>query len=142
MAAFLRQHSAAPPNLMQHLAPVGGVYQAGTLSGNPIATAAGLATLRLATPEVYERIDRTAASAAGRDRCRLACGRCAARHSECGELVQRFLRERRRDSRAGLRYRRGDSPPSPMRRSSIPCSLRRLSAAKRVRSLVSFRGAR
>ena len=36
--------------LMQNLAPVGGVYQAGTLSGNPVATAAGLATLRLATP--------------------------------------------------------------------------------------------
>ena len=50
-----------PAALMQHLAPVGGVYQAGTLSGNPIATAAGLATLRLATAEVYEQIDRTAA---------------------------------------------------------------------------------
>jgi glutamate-1-semialdehyde 2,1-aminomutase len=50
-----------PAALMQHLAPVGGVYQAGTLSGNPIATAAGLATLRLATAEIYEQIDRTAA---------------------------------------------------------------------------------
>ena len=37
--------------LMQHLAPVGGVYQAGTLSGNPVATAAGLTTLRLATDD-------------------------------------------------------------------------------------------
>jgi glutamate-1-semialdehyde 2,1-aminomutase len=46
---------------MQNLAPVGTVYQAGTLSGNPLATAAGLATLRLATQEVYEQIDRTAA---------------------------------------------------------------------------------
>ena len=45
--------------LMQQLAPVGEVYQAGTLSGNPVATAAGLATLRLATDEVYARIDRT-----------------------------------------------------------------------------------
>jgi glutamate-1-semialdehyde 2,1-aminomutase len=43
--------------LMQHLAPVGRVYQAGTLSGNPVATAAGLATLRLATADVYARID-------------------------------------------------------------------------------------
>jgi glutamate-1-semialdehyde 2,1-aminomutase len=50
-----------PAALMQHLAPVGGVYQAGTLSGNPIATAAGLATLRLATAEIYGQIDRTAA---------------------------------------------------------------------------------
>ena len=43
--------------LMQHLAPVGGVYQAGTLSGNPVAVAAGLSTLRLATPEVYAHVD-------------------------------------------------------------------------------------
>jgi len=50
-----------PAELMQNLAPVGTVYQAGTLSGNPIATAAGLATLRLATQQIYERIDRTAA---------------------------------------------------------------------------------
>ncbi|WP_281351122.1 glutamate-1-semialdehyde 2,1-aminomutase [Microlunatus speluncae] len=47
--------------LMSHLAPVGGVYQAGTLSGNPVATAAGLTTLRLATDDVYTRIDETAA---------------------------------------------------------------------------------
>ena len=36
-------------DLMAHLAPEGPVYQAGTLSGNPVATTAGLATLRLAT---------------------------------------------------------------------------------------------
>jgi glutamate-1-semialdehyde 2,1-aminomutase len=47
-------------DLMQNLAPVGTIYQAGTLSGNPIATAAGLATLRLATQEIYEQLDRTA----------------------------------------------------------------------------------
>ncbi|WP_150240542.1 glutamate-1-semialdehyde 2,1-aminomutase [Nocardiopsis quinghaiensis] len=43
--------------IMDRLAPNGPVYQAGTLSGNPLATAAGLATLRGATPEVYARID-------------------------------------------------------------------------------------
>jgi glutamate-1-semialdehyde 2,1-aminomutase len=48
-------------DLMQHLAPVGGVYQAGTLSGNPVATAAGLATLRLATPDVYAHVDKVSA---------------------------------------------------------------------------------
>ncbi|WP_395109125.1 glutamate-1-semialdehyde 2,1-aminomutase [Actinomadura sp. SCN-SB] len=47
--------------IMERLAPAGPVYQAGTLSGNPLATAAGLATLRNATPEVYEAIDRSAA---------------------------------------------------------------------------------
>jgi glutamate-1-semialdehyde 2,1-aminomutase len=50
------------PDLMQHLAPVGGVYQAGTLSGNPVATAAGLTTLRLATPDVYAHVDRVSAA--------------------------------------------------------------------------------
>ncbi|WP_017577944.1 glutamate-1-semialdehyde 2,1-aminomutase [Nocardiopsis kunsanensis] len=48
-------------DVMDHLAPGGSVYQAGTLSGNPLATAAGLATLRGATPEVYEHIDRVSA---------------------------------------------------------------------------------
>jgi glutamate-1-semialdehyde 2,1-aminomutase len=43
-------------DVMSHLAPEGPVYQAGTLSGNPIATTAGLATLRLATQDVYDRI--------------------------------------------------------------------------------------
>ena len=50
--------------LMELLAPLGPVYQAGTLSGNPVAVAAGTATLRLATPEVYERLDVTAATIA------------------------------------------------------------------------------
>ncbi|MEO7447969.1 MAG: glutamate-1-semialdehyde 2,1-aminomutase, partial [Humibacillus sp.] len=47
-------------DLMAHLAPEGSVYQAGTLSGNPVATTAGLATLRLATSEVYAHLDATA----------------------------------------------------------------------------------
>ncbi|MCW2835664.1 MAG: hemL [Nocardioides sp.] len=47
-------------DVMAHLAPEGPVYQAGTLSGNPIATTAGLATLRLATPEVYAALAATA----------------------------------------------------------------------------------
>jgi glutamate-1-semialdehyde 2,1-aminomutase len=49
-------------DLMSHLAPEGPVYQAGTLSGNPVATTAGLATLRLATPAVYAHLDATAAT--------------------------------------------------------------------------------
>jgi glutamate-1-semialdehyde 2,1-aminomutase len=47
--------------IMARLAPGGPVYQAGTLSGNPLATAAGLATLRACTPEVYARVDEAAA---------------------------------------------------------------------------------
>lgn len=45
-------------DVMGHLSPDGPVYQAGTLSGNPVATTAGLATLRLATPEVYDHLTR------------------------------------------------------------------------------------
>ena len=41
--------------IMEHLSPVGPVYQAGTLSGNPLATAAGLKTLELADHSVYAR---------------------------------------------------------------------------------------
>ncbi|WP_347107925.1 glutamate-1-semialdehyde 2,1-aminomutase [Paenarthrobacter sp. S56] len=44
-------------DVMDYLAPVGPVYQAGTLSGNPVAMAAGVATLTNATPEVYEHVD-------------------------------------------------------------------------------------
>lgn len=45
---------------MAHLSPLGSVYQAGTLAGNPIATTAGLVTLRLADDEVYQRVDAAA----------------------------------------------------------------------------------
>lgn len=47
--------------LMQRLAPAGDVYQAGTLSGNPVAVAAGLTTLKLATDDVYAHIGETSA---------------------------------------------------------------------------------
>ncbi len=47
-------------DLMDRLAPLGPVYQAGTLSGNPVAVAAGIATLRLADAAVYGRLDRVA----------------------------------------------------------------------------------
>jgi glutamate-1-semialdehyde 2,1-aminomutase len=46
---------------MAHLAPAGPVYQAGTLSGNPVAVAAGLATLRAADASVYAALDAHAA---------------------------------------------------------------------------------
>nr|ART39069.1 H536 [uncultured bacterium] len=50
-------------DLMAQMAPAGPVYQAGTLSGNPLATAAGLATLALVQqPGFYERLEATAAA--------------------------------------------------------------------------------
>ena len=52
LAAF-----GGPRSIMQHLAPVGPVYQAGTLSGNPVATACGLATLKeIQKPGFFESL--------------------------------------------------------------------------------------
>ncbi|MDH4159935.1 MAG: glutamate-1-semialdehyde 2,1-aminomutase [Actinomycetota bacterium] len=51
-------------DVMAALAPVGPVYQAGTLSGNPVATAAGVATLRQCTDDLYQRVDDTAGTIA------------------------------------------------------------------------------
>ena len=57
----------ARADLMKHLAPLGGVYQAGTLSGNPVAVAAGMTTLKLVqAPGFYEALSaQTARMAAG-----------------------------------------------------------------------------
>jgi glutamate-1-semialdehyde 2,1-aminomutase len=49
-----------PVEVMSALAPAGPVYQAGTLSGNPVAVAAGLASLRAATPDVYTALNANA----------------------------------------------------------------------------------
>ena len=48
-----------PRSLMERIAPAGDVYQAGTLSGNPVACAAGLATITQLTNTAYEQLDRT-----------------------------------------------------------------------------------
>src|SRR5581483_9943777 len=48
--------------IMEQLAPSGSVYQAGTLSGNPLATAAGVSVLRrLREPAVYDELERRSA---------------------------------------------------------------------------------
>ena len=44
---------AGPKSIMENLSPVGEVYQAGTLSANPLAMVGGLATLKKLTPETY-----------------------------------------------------------------------------------------
>ena len=52
-------------DVMDHLAPAGPVYQAGTLSGNPVAVAAGLASLRAHRRRVYDALDATPRPSAG-----------------------------------------------------------------------------
>ncbi|MER0447528.1 glutamate-1-semialdehyde 2,1-aminomutase [Streptomyces sp. Edi4] len=52
-------------DVMGHLAPAGPVYQAGTLSGNPVATAAGLAQLRLLDDAAYAKVDAVSAEIQG-----------------------------------------------------------------------------
>ncbi|GIQ62369.1 glutamate-1-semialdehyde 2,1-aminomutase 2 [Paenibacillus cisolokensis] len=47
--------------IMEMIAPTGPIYQAGTLSGNPLAMAAGYTTLKLLTPDTYEQLERKAA---------------------------------------------------------------------------------
>jgi glutamate-1-semialdehyde 2,1-aminomutase len=48
--------------VMNVVAPLGPVYQAGTLSGNPVAVSAGLATLALLTPDLYSKLEATSAA--------------------------------------------------------------------------------
>ena len=55
---------AGRADLMERIAPAGDVYQAGTLSGNPLAVAAGLATLRLLDDTAYDRLGHTTAELA------------------------------------------------------------------------------
>ena len=70
---------AGPSELMNRVAPAGDVYQAGTLSGNPVAVAAGMATLALLDAAAYERLERTTE--------RLATGLAAAA-ADAGVAVQ------------------------------------------------------
>src|SRR5260370_4828174 len=77
--------------IMARLAPVGPVYQAGTLSGNPVATAAGLATLRECTPEVYGRVDEAAAAVAKLTGDALVAEGVPFRLQEAGSLFSFFL---------------------------------------------------
>jgi len=77
--------------IMDLLAPLGPVYQAGTLSGNPLATAAGLATLRACTPEVYARVDEAAAGVAKLAADALGAAGVPFRLQQAGNLFSVFL---------------------------------------------------
>jgi glutamate-1-semialdehyde 2,1-aminomutase len=77
--------------VMRLIAPLGSVYQAGTLSGNPLAMAAGLATLQALTPSVYQQLEEAgAALAAGLEQAAADAG-VRMRMSRAGSLLTCFF---------------------------------------------------
>jgi glutamate-1-semialdehyde 2,1-aminomutase len=79
--------------VMGLLAPAGPVYQAGTLSGNPIAVAAGLATLRAADDSVYAALDAHADRLAGLLGAALSEAGVAHRVARAGSMLSVFFTE-------------------------------------------------
>jgi len=77
--------------IMSRLAPAGPVYQAGTLSGNPLACAAGLASLRLADDAVYKRLDDLAATVGGLAATALSAAGVPHRLSYAGNMFSIFF---------------------------------------------------
>ncbi|SEC12769.1 glutamate-1-semialdehyde 2,1-aminomutase [Streptomyces sp. 2224.1] len=78
-------------DVMAHLAPAGPVYQAGTLSGNPIATAAGVAQLRLLDDAAYEKVDAVSAQVRGLVTAALAKEGVAHRVQTAGNMFTVFF---------------------------------------------------
>ncbi|MEC9324764.1 MAG: glutamate-1-semialdehyde 2,1-aminomutase [Actinomycetota bacterium] len=77
--------------VMGRLAPLGPVYQAGTLSGNPVAMAAGLATLRAADADVYAKLDANADRLTGLITEALTAAGVAHRISRAGNMFSVFF---------------------------------------------------
>jgi glutamate-1-semialdehyde 2,1-aminomutase len=78
--------------LMNHVAPLGPVYQAGTLAGNPLAMAAGIATLKqLSVPDPYEKIQKNAEKLAAGLRKVTADARVPAQVNAMGSLSTLFF---------------------------------------------------
>jgi glutamate-1-semialdehyde 2,1-aminomutase len=80
-----------PAELMALVAPEGPVYQAGTLSGNPLATAAGLATLSLLDDGAYRRLDQLAATMADGLQAAFDQAGLPARVQRAGNLFSVFM---------------------------------------------------
>ncbi|MGC5247785.1 glutamate-1-semialdehyde 2,1-aminomutase [Gordonia sp. DT219] len=78
-------------DIMERLAPTGPVYQAGTLSGNPVAVAGGLATLRTADAAVYATLDANADRLAGLLSGALTEAGVAHRVQKAGNLLNVFF---------------------------------------------------
>jgi glutamate-1-semialdehyde 2,1-aminomutase len=80
--------------VMSRLAPEGPVYQAGTLSGNPLACAAGLATLRALDAAAYERVDAAARTVSEAASAALSAAGVPHRLQSAGNLFSIFFTER------------------------------------------------
>ncbi|HEX5596388.1 MAG TPA: glutamate-1-semialdehyde 2,1-aminomutase [Micromonosporaceae bacterium] len=80
-------------DIMARLAPAGPVYQAGTLSGNPLACAAGLASLRLADEAVYRRLDELATTVGKLATDALSSAGVPHRLSSAGNMFSIFFTE-------------------------------------------------
>jgi glutamate-1-semialdehyde 2,1-aminomutase len=78
-------------DVMSALAPAGPVYQAGTLSGNPVAVAAGLAQLRHCTPDVYANVDAASARLSAAVSEALTAAGVAHRLNTAGNLFSIFF---------------------------------------------------
>ncbi len=127
-----------PADLLGLVAPEGPVYQAGTLSGNPLATAAGLATLSLLDDDAYRHLDALAGELMRWPARPPSSGPGApARSQRAGNLFSVFLtadpvgdyeQPRRQDTAAYARFfarhagPRCTCPPAPSRPGSSPSS--------------------
>jgi|SRR5579871_504040 glutamate-1-semialdehyde 2,1-aminomutase len=81
--------------IMNHVAPLGSVYQAGTLAGNPLAMSAGIATLKeLKTPGLYERVNRLAEKLVNGLKQALADAKIPAQVNTYGSLATIFFTEK------------------------------------------------
>jgi glutamate-1-semialdehyde 2,1-aminomutase len=80
-------------DVMRVVAPLGPVYQAGTLSGNPVAVTAGLATLELLTPALYDTLESLGAALEEGFRAAAADARVPARVQRVGSMITLFFRE-------------------------------------------------
>src|SRR6266545_2109079 len=91
------------PDVMDRVAPAGPIYQAGTLSGNPMAMAAGFATLRLMTPAAYEKLERLSAQLADGLAQAAAEAKVPVQVNRVGSMLTVFFSERPVFDAAGAR---------------------------------------
>lgn len=81
-------------DIMRQVAPEGPVYQAGTLSGNPLATAAGLAQLELCIPEAYEYLEEISTRLGTGLQEAVDCTGISARVQRVGSMLTLFFTDR------------------------------------------------